>query len=63
MDPRTGQIIEVENDEEARKRGLIPIPDNEVGSVRAMNRKQRRAWAAQQRRRSAVLPSPAKGSP
>lgn len=51
MDPNTGRIYQVENDEEARKRGLIPIPESELPAVRGMNRKQRRAWAAQQRRK------------
>lgn len=61
MDPRTGQIIEVENEGDARKKGLIPIPADELGSVRVMNRKQRRAWAAQQRKRTSVLPSDRQG--
>lgn len=51
MDPRTGRIYQVDNEEEARKRGLIPIPPEEEATVRGMNRKQRRAWAAQQRRK------------
>jgi hypothetical protein len=50
MDPRTGVIYEVENEEEAKRRGLIPIPPEQEASVRGMNRKQRRAWAAKQRR-------------
>ena len=54
MDPRTGQIYQVENEDEAKRKGLVPIPADELGSVRAMNRKQRRAWAAQQRRRGSV---------
>lgn len=51
MDPKTGQIYEVADEEEARKRGLIPIPRDQEERVRGMNRRQRRAWAAQQRRK------------
>jgi hypothetical protein len=51
MDPNTGRIYEVKDEEDAKKRGLIPIPKDEYGKVVAMNRKQRRAWAAQQRRK------------
>lgn len=51
MDPNTGRIYQVENEEEARKRGLVPIPQHELAEVKAMNRKQRRAWAAQQRKK------------
>lgn len=51
MHPNTGHIYEVENAEDARKRGLIPIPPDQLEAVHAMNRKQRRAWAAKQRRK------------
>lgn len=51
MDPNTGRIYQVESEEEARKRGLIPIPPEDEERVRSMNRKERRAWAAQQRRK------------
>ena len=50
MDPKTGQIVHVEDALEAERRGLVPIPDGEVDRVRRMNRKARRAWAANQRR-------------
>ncbi len=50
MDPNSGRIYQVTNEEVARKAGLIPIPHDEEQRVREMNRKQRRAWAAQQRR-------------
>ncbi len=49
MDPNSGRIYQVSDEEEAKRRGLIPIPPNELGVVRGMNRKQRRAWAKQQR--------------
>jgi hypothetical protein len=52
MDPKTGRIVHVENDETARRLGLIPIPADELPAVRAMNRKQRRAWARNQQRRN-----------
>jgi hypothetical protein len=53
MDPKTGRIevITTEEDErDAKKRGLVPIPPDEVARVSAMNRHDRRAWVAQQRR-------------
>ncbi len=51
MDPNTCRIYQVANEEEARRRGLIPIPPEEEQRVRGMNRKERRAWAARQRRK------------
>lgn len=54
MDPNSGRIYQVENEEEARKRGLVPIPADELSAVRGMNRKQRRAWAAQQRKKESA---------
>lgn len=62
MDPRTGEIVEVKDILEACAKGLVPIPGHEVESVRAMNRKQRRAWAAQQRKRTSLLPSKGDGT-
>lgn len=57
MDPRSGRIFEKPDgmtDAEwtayAEARGLVPIPKEEESRVRGMNRKERRAWAAQQRR-------------
>lgn len=52
MDPKTGRIelITTEEDErDAKKRGLVPIPPEQVARVSAMNRHDRRAWAAKQR--------------
>lgn len=54
MDPNTGRIYQVENDEEARKRGLVPIPAGELAAVQGMNRHERRAWAARQRKKGRV---------
>ncbi len=51
MDDR-GRIYENLTEEEAKRRNLIPIPPDEEPTVRAMNRKQRRAWAAEQRRKA-----------
>lgn len=51
MDPRTGRIelIATEEDErDARRRGLVPIPQSEQARVFNMNRQQRRAWAREQ---------------
>ena len=63
MNPDTGHIHFGVPEVDAKKRGLVPIPDEDIERVVNMNRKQRRAWAAQQRKRSAVLPSDTKGSP
>lgn len=53
MDDR-GRIYENVTTEDARKRNLIPIPPEEEQAVRSMNRKQRRAWATQQRKKQAA---------
>lgn len=50
MDPKSGRIYEVQDDEEARRRGLVPIPKTDESRVFGMNRKQRRAWASRQRK-------------
>lgn len=52
MDPRTGQIYLDVPEEEAKKRGLVPIPKEDAEQVINMNRKQRRTWAAKQRKRA-----------
>lgn len=51
MDPNTGRIYQVEDEAEARRRGLVPIPREQEPAVRGMNRRERRAWAAQQRKK------------
>jgi len=50
MDAKTGQIYLNVSKEEAKKRGLVPIPADQAEKVINMNRRERRAWAAQQRR-------------
>lgn len=53
MDTKTGKIYAADEFDRlpAEIRGrLIGIPDDQIDEVRSMNRKQRRAWAAQQRR-------------
>ena len=45
MDPKTGQIFEVTKEEDARKKGLIPIPPEELERVNAMSPEERKAWA------------------
>ena len=54
MDPNSGKIYDLTdidmNEEEAKARGLVPIPKEEETAVRRMNRHERRAWAAKQRR-------------
>lgn len=50
MDPRTGQIKpQAELTDEERKT-WIPIPPAQEQAVRSMNRAERRAWAARQRK-------------
>lgn len=51
MNPNTGEIHFNVTDEDAKKRGLVTIPEDQLERVVNMNRKQRRAWAAQQRRK------------
>ncbi|HEX7464332.1 MAG TPA: hypothetical protein VF382_05510 [Actinomycetota bacterium] len=53
MHANTGRIelIATEEDEQdAKRRGLVPIPPEQLQGVAGMNRHQRRAWAKQQRR-------------
>ena len=52
MDPNSGMIIHNVTEEEAKKHGLIPIPLEEEADVQKMNRHQRRAWAAKQRKKA-----------
>lgn len=53
MDAKTGKIYghdETDKLDEKTKKRLVPIPANEETEVRAMNRRQRRAWASKQRK-------------
>lgn len=52
MNPNTGEIHFNVTDEDVKKKGLVPIPSMQLEGVVNMNRKQRRAWAARQRRAS-----------
>lgn len=54
MDPNSGKIIRNVTAEEAKRHGLVPIPPQDEQRVQRMNRHQRRAWAAQQRRKEAA---------
>ena len=45
-----GNIYKNVSDAEAQKRNLISIPVDQQEAVLKMNRRQRRAWAAQQRK-------------
>lgn len=55
MDRRTGQIIPVPYDEaEGRRRGLVATPLVGEDPIPVVNRRQRRAWAAQQRKKARV---------
>lgn len=51
MNPNTGEIHIDVIEAEAKRRGLVPIPNEQLERVINMNRKQRRAWAAQRRRK------------
>lgn len=55
MDPNSGRIYtgdEIEKIKDPKVKGrLVPIPDGDLTRVQGMNRKQRRAWAAEQRRK------------
>ena len=62
MDPNGGRIYRVGDpvdvndptvvwtEEEFQRRNFVGLPRGEVATVRSMNRKQRRAWAAEQRK-------------
>lgn len=50
MNPNTGEIHIDVTEDEAKTRGLIPIPEADAERVINMNRHQRRAWAAKQHR-------------
>jgi hypothetical protein len=52
VNPNTGEIHIDVSEADAKKRGLIPIPGNELEGLINKNRKQRRAWAAQQRKKA-----------
>lgn len=52
MNPNTGEIHLDVTAEDAKKRGLIPVPAAEAEGLINKNRKQRRAWAAQQRKKA-----------
>ena len=52
MNPNTGEIHFNVTEDDVKKRGLVPIPDGELENVVNMNRKQRRAWAAKQRKKA-----------
>lgn len=54
MDPRTGRIELIstdEDEEDARRRHLVPIPPEDQARVASMNRHDRRAWAKQEQQR------------
>ena len=48
MDTKTGRIIELDSDEDdgaALKRGLVPIPPDQLERVRNMTPVERKKWA------------------
>lgn len=50
MDPNSGKIYRDIEEAVAKKHGLVPIPPEDEKRVQGMNRHERRAWAAQQRK-------------
>lgn len=51
MDANSGKIYRDIDEETAKRHGLVVIPPEEEAKVQRMNRHQRRAWAAQQRKK------------
>ena len=51
MDPNSGKIYRNIDEATAVLHGLVPIPPEDEQRVQGMNRHQRRAWAAQQRKK------------
>jgi hypothetical protein len=45
MDPKSGQIVTVKDEAEARSKGLVPIPAAELEAVQAMTDEEKKAWA------------------
>lgn len=45
MNPNTGKIVEVKDEAEARERGLVPIPAEELARIERMSARRRRRWA------------------
>ncbi len=52
MDPNSGKIYRDIEEAVAKKHGLVPIPTEDEQRVQGMNRHERRAWAAQQRKKA-----------
>lgn len=50
MHKDTGHIYHTVDPQIAKQKGLVEVPAKDVDKVRFMNRKQRRQWAAEQRR-------------
>ena len=46
MDPKTGQIVAVKDEAEARRKGLVAIEASELEALKAMTDEERKAWAA-----------------
>ena len=48
MHPQTGELYQVFSEEEAKSRGLVPVPAEELERVRRMSLSQRVDWAKTQ---------------
>ena len=52
MNPDTGAIARFETQQDADSAGYtLPLTDEQAQELQPMNRQQRRAWAAEQRRK------------
>ncbi len=60
MDPNSGKIFDLKkigmSNEEAETKGLVPIPIEQREKVQAMNRHERRKWAAEMRHKVMAIP-------
>jgi len=60
MDSKTGRIVQVASEEDARAQGLIPIPKAELARVAKLSPEERKLWAA--RRLAMAQPLPGSGA-
>lgn len=57
MNPNTGEIEQVKDEAEARKKGLVPIPAEELARVKRMSKRNRRRWALKHLKKEAAANS------
>jgi hypothetical protein len=44
MDPKTGELYGIDSEFEAKLRGLVPVPEEDVERVKAMSLEERVRW-------------------